>query len=165
MQTWTSFRDVASTLLERRRAQRGFPTLGDDADRALVAGLASLPADAGALARETGALLGAQVFARRYHDDTLPRGVALLSEAMAASGLGALDVDHAFHRAARVRFRPSRDLDRAPEPVRAAFVEGVLLGFFSSTYNCEAHAARVAPDLVELTLGEGRDVNRRGQPA
>lgn len=165
MQPWSSFREAESSLLAKRRAQRGSQTLGDDADRALVLALAALPPDAGAVARESGARLGADVYSRRYHEDTLTHGLAVLSQALQTSGLGALAVEGAFHRSARVRYDPAPALDAAAPGVRVAFLEGVLEGYLSHAFNCRAHVQAQEPTLLHLELGEGRDVNRRRREA
>jgi hypothetical protein len=147
-------------LLERRRAQRGFPTLGDEADERLVAALASLPADAAPAAREAGERIGAQVWSRRYHEDGLPGGISILSSALAASGVGALHVEHAFHRSARLRFESAPRLAQAESAVRGAFVAGALAGFLGEAYNCAADARALESDLLQVELGAGRDANR-----
>lgn len=164
MATWTTFQEAGSSLLERRRSQRGFPTLGDDADHALVHALAALPEDGRHLARETGARLGADVYSRRYHDDALAKGIEVLSQALASSGFGALSVEGAFLRSARVRFSPSAVLSIGVPAVRSAFLEGLLEGYLSQALKCDA-MARADPDDpdagIDLHLGAGRDVNQR----
>lgn len=151
-----------SALIARRRDQRGAPTLGDDADQALASMLSSLPADAAHEARATGKRVGEQVYARRFVEDTLPHAVSVLSNALAASGHGRLTLDHSFHRSARLRFHP---IDHDRSPALAAFVAGVLEGFFSQAFNCDARAKPAPEDAILLELGEGRNVNGRGVEA
>lgn len=160
MQPWSSYREAESSLLERRRAQRGAPTLGDEADRALVLALAALPADAQALARESGARLGADVYSHRYSEDPLSQGLALLAEGLHHSGVGDLRLEDTFHRSARVTYVPADALAPADPRVRSAFLEGLIAGFLSTAYNCEAHAQAVDATHLHVKLGEGRDVNR-----
>lgn len=158
----SSFRDAESMLLARRRAQRGFPTLGDEADRALLAALAALPVHASTTARDTGLRLGTHVYSRRYHEDTLAHGVATLSRALAESGVGALTMRSSFHRSAELAFEPHARVASAGAPVLAAFMEGILEGFLSTAFNCEATARAESVALLRIELGEGRDVNRLG---
>lgn len=158
----SSLRDAESMLLARRRAQRGFPTLGDEADRALLAALAALPAHASIAARGVGLRLGADVYSRRYHEDTLPHGVATLSRALVESGVGNLTLRSSFHRSAELGFEPHARVATADGPVLSAFMEGILEGFLSSAFNCEARARAESPQTLRIELGEGRDVNRKG---
>jgi hypothetical protein len=160
MKPWSSYREAESSLLERRRAQRGTPTLGDDVDRALMAALAALPSDARALARESGQRLGADVYSSRYAEETLTQGLALLAEGLHDSGVGDLHLEDAFHRTARVSYEPGPVLIPADPNVRSAFLEGVIAGFLSSAYNCDAHAHATDDSHLDVALGEGRDVNR-----
>lgn len=161
----SSFRDAESMLLERRRAQRGFPTLGDEADRALLAALAALPTHASATARGAGLRLGTHVYSRRYHEDTLASGVATLSRALAESGVGWLTLRDAFHRSASLAFEPHPRVAVADPPVLSAFMEGVLEGFLSTAFNCEATARAESLRSLRIELGQGRDVNQQGASA
>lgn len=161
MPLWTSLHAAEEALIARRRDQRGAPTFGDDADRALADELSLLPADAAELARASGRRVGARVYARRFVEDTLPHAVALLSHSLAASGFGSLALERAFHRSASISFQPAAS---GRTPVLDAFVAGVLEGFFSSAFNCEAHAKPHA-DAILLELGEGKDVNVKGARA
>lgn len=162
MPLWTGLDLAESALLELRRSQRGAPTLGDDADQQLLAALADLPHEAAREAHASGKRVGESVYARRFVEDTLPHAVTVLSQALCASGFGSLKLERSFHRSARIVFRSS---ERERTPALHAFVAGVLEGFFSSAFNCHARA-RAAPDaMIELELGDGKDVRRRGVAA
>lgn len=151
--------DAEAALLAHRRQQRGVHTFGDEADRALLAALAGLPGDATAAAREAGMRLGAGVYGRRYVETGLEGALDVLSTALHATGAGALRVESSFHRRADVRYEPGAALAAAPLAVRAAFVEGLLEGFLSDAFNCEAHARAAAGDRLAVELGAARDVN------
>jgi hypothetical protein len=157
-----SFEEAESALLERRRAQRGFLTLGDEADRALLAALAVLPPTSGSDARGTGQRLGREVYSRRFVEDTLPQGLAALSLALHESGVGSLCLGSTFHRSASVRFEPQTGLAGANVLVLSAFVEGVLEGFLSCALNCQARAWADSPLALHVELGAGREVSGRG---
>ena len=161
MPLWTGLDAAESALIARRRDQRGVPTFGDDADRALASALSSLPHEAAEAARASGRRIGAEVYARRFVEDTLPHAVSVLSHALEASGHGRLALEHSFHRSARIAFHPAAGGDSA---ARAAFVAGVLEGFFSRAFNCEACAEPTAGPIL-LELGEGKNVNRKGAAA
>lgn len=161
----STFRDAVSMLLERRRSQRGFPTLGDEADRALLAALTALPPHASGTARRAGVRLGTHVYSRRYHEDTLASGVATLSRALAESGVGWLTLRESFHRVADLGFEPHPRVAATDAPVLSAFMEGVLEGFLSTAFNCEAKARAEGPNALRIELGEGRDVNQQGAHA
>lgn len=158
-----SLRDAETALLERRRAQRGSHTLGDDADLALLAAIASLPSSAAADARASGRHLGEHVYSRRFLDDDLPGALATLSTATSASHAGTLDVEDAFHRAASVRFAvdAAGPLAKADPAIRAAYAAGLLEGYLGAAFNCKVQAAPEGASL-RVALGEGRDVNAVG---
>lgn len=162
--TLPSLREAETMLLERRRAQRGSHTLGDDADRALLAALAELPGSAADVARQSGRAVGEHVYSRTFVDDDLPGAVAALSAAIAASGAGALHVADSLHRTATVRFDPAPTLAQADPRVRRGYVAGVLEGYLGAAFNCQT-AVR-SPDHADelwVRLGEGRDVNARSR--
>lgn len=161
MSLWPGLHAAESALLARRRDQRGSPSFGDEADRALLDALAAIPRDGADAAHASGRRLGEGVYARRFVEDTLPHAVTVLSQSLSASGFGTLRLDHSFHRSARLTFHPA-DADH-PETLRA-FVAGVLEGFFSSAFNCDARAS-AAPEAILLELGDGRNVNRKGAAA
>lgn len=165
MESWQTLRIAASTLVEKRRKQRGCPTLGDDADRALLAALAALPPDGARAARESGAELGAHVYSRCAVEDTLARNVGALTRTLQDSGFGTLQLEASFHRTATLRFAPSSILESADAQVRDSFLEGIVEGFFSEALNCAARACANGGGAVAVELGDGRDVNRRGSAA
>lgn len=154
----SSFLDAESRLLARRLSQRGNPTLGDDADAALLAALAALPPSAHDVARASGLRIGRDVYSRRFFEDTLPGAVSVLSTALLSSGAGAFQLERAFHRTARLRFAPTSNLAQADPTIVESYLAGTLEGFFSAAFNCEAHAAP-SSDGYHLELGQGRDVN------
>lgn len=160
-----SLREAENALLEHRHAQRGSPTYGDAADRSLLEALAALPSNAERDARATGRRLGADVYSRRFVEDTLPRALATLSAALHDSGAGALHMESAFHRSAALRFDPAPPLAPAHPLVASAYLEGVLEGFLSTALNCDARATADAPHALRVELGAGRDVNARRQLA
>lgn len=153
-----SLRDAEAHLLERRRAQRGSHTLGDDADRAFLAALSALAPHAHPDARASGRRLGEHVYSRRFLDDDLPGAVGTLSRAIAESGVGALTVASAFHRSATVLFDAATPLAAAHPLVRRSYVAGVLEGYLASAFNCATEVADEGPAL-RVRLGDGRDVN------
>lgn len=165
MPTWTSFHHAESALLARRREQRGALTLGDDADRALALALAGLPAEARDAARASGERVGSDVFARSYHEDALPRALDLLSASLYRAGFGSLEIGSSFHRSARVRYHPAGAMAEADRAVREGFLEGILRGFLSHSYNCRVDATALGDGMLDVHLREGRDVNaaRRGR--
>lgn len=165
METWSSYREAESTLLTLRRTQRGAPTLGDEADRTLLLELAALPRAAETLARASGSRLGSDVYAWRYHEDSLTQGLAFLAEGLHRSGLGELRMEDAFHRTARVHYAPPPQLSPADPQVRSAFIEGLISGYLSQTYNCSASARALDCDILEIILGEGRDINHKERKA
>ena len=146
--------DAVARLLAHRRAQRGRPTPGDDADRAFLAAVRALapdPAVAAAL-RQGGEEAGRGVYAKAVVDEPLARALATLSAGLRASGLGELHVQNAFHRTATLRHD-------APFAAATPFVEGALRGFLAECYNCEAHVHAEGATL-DARLGAGRDVNK-----
>lgn len=153
--------DAEAVLLRRRREQRGHATLGDDADRALLAAIARLAPHEADLARAAGARLGEHVYSRRSYEDTLPASVAVLSTLLLESGAGRLRLESTFHRSARLAFDPVPPLVEAHEPVRAAFAAGVLEGFLAIAFNCAVRVEAPATHDLRVDLLEGRDVNRR----
>ena len=155
----STFREAESALLARRRSQRGSHTLGDDADRALLAALLALPAGAAPAARDAGRRLGEDVYSRRFHEDTLPGAIGTLSSALDRSGVGSLRLASSFHRTALVAYDPAPALARAAPDVTTAFVEGVVEGFLAVGFNCQAHARPEGTHALRVQLGEGRDVN------
>lgn len=163
MQPWPELRASEATLLDRRRTQRGALTLGDEADVAYHRALATLPPEAAQDARASGVTLGVHVYSRRFFEDTLHGGAATLSASLLQSGAGALRLEHAFHRSARIRFEPMGALADARPPVRAAFAEGVLEGFFGVAFNCAVIVTEDAEGVFHVELGEGRDVNRKAR--
>lgn len=165
-----SLREAEAMLLERRRAQRGSHTPGDDPERAYLAALALLPAAGAQDARASGRRLGEHVYSRRYVDADLPGAIAALSASLAASGAGSFLLAESFHRSATVRFVPGALLGPTDAHVRQGFAAGVLEGFLSAAFNCEAHVDAShggSADEVRVRLGEGRNVNgkRRGVSA
>lgn len=166
---WARFQDASESLLSRRRSQRGSFTFGDPWDEAFVDALGHLaPAAApGADARveEAGERLGRHVFARRMFEDSYAGAIVTLSASLVASGLGALQLVEVFHRTARLAYAPSPRSGACHAEVSDALVAGLLRGFASEAFNCEASATRTAPREFVLVLGEGRDVNRRARPA
>jgi len=164
MPPWSSLLQAESSLVARRRHQRAAPTFGDDADQALLAALSGLPPEAEEAARASGRRLGADVYARRFVEDTLPHAVTVLSGSLESSGLGALSLRLYFHRSARIAFAPAIGMAGAHRVVADGFVAGALEGFFSAAFNCDAQA-RAMPDAIELELGDGRDVNSKGAAA
>lgn len=157
--------DAEALLLRRRREQRGQATLGDAEDRALLAALAALPADAAPRARETGAHVGEHVYSRRFYEDTLPGSVAVLSTLLLESGAGTLRLESTFHRSARLVFQPTGALRDAPDAVSAAYAAGILEGFLAAAFNCRVQVAAASAEDLRVQLLEGRDVNHRGAPA
>lgn len=161
-----SLREAERSLLERRRTQTGSHTLGDDADRALLAVLATLPASSWHEARASGRRLGEHVYSRRFLDDDLQGAVAILSHAVDASGMGALRLAEAFHRSATLLFEPGASLAPAHPSVREAFIAGVLEGYLATAFNCDTIVVG-REDELRVHLGAGRDVNalsRRDEP-
>lgn len=161
MLSWPELEAATAALLARRRTQRGALTLGDDADASLQDVLAQLPTAAAEAVRASGSRLGVEVYSRRFFEDTLHGGIATLSATLLETGAGALRLEHAFHRTARVRFEPLGPLADADPTVRAAFVEGVVEGFFGVAFNCASRVHHDEEGLMLLELGEGRDVNLR----
>lgn len=160
-----SLREAESSLLARRRAQRGTPTLGDDADHALLRALAGLSSGTERVAHEVGLRVGRDVYARRFFEDTLPGAIVVLSTSLFASGAGTITLESSFHRSARLHFTPAHALAGADRAIVLAFVAGTVEGFFGAAFNCEAQAHATDEGLLALELGEGRDVNRKGAAA
>lgn len=163
------FAQAAEALLARRRQQRAGPTWGDDADARLATALASLrlaPAELH-LARATldaaGARLGAEVYARRFYEDSVQGAIVTLSATFHAGHLGTLECEDAFHRAARVAYHPAATLQGAPDALDP-FVAGALRGYLAECLNCRVDVGVPGPHRFDVRLGEGRDVNRRAQP-
>lgn len=149
----------------RRRDQRGAHTYGDDADAALVQALVHVeraapgdPARSAAL-RTAGADLGRHVYARRMFEDSFRGAFIVLSSSMAASGIGSLEVEDAFHREATVRLRAQPQLDGGV--ATCAFVLGILEGFLGEAFNCDARAEAASQSSYRVQLLDGRDANRR----
>lgn len=159
---WERFHAAHGALLARRRAQGGAPTLGDEHDGALLAALALLPPDAAPRARACGEALGAEVYARPFFEDLLPGAIGLLSASLARSGVGPVRLAEHFHRSALVEHAPAQAAARTHPEVRAALIEGILVGFLGSAFNCRAAATAAAPERYRVELLEGRDVNRPG---
>lgn len=156
-------RGAREALVARRRAQRGQWTFGDEADHAFLAAVRALAADDVAAlheARASGAELGLNVFSRRFAEDNVPGAIAILSASLLESGWGALRLEETFHRSARIAYDPSPETASAPPAARNALVEGVLEGFLSAAFNCQARARTHADSRFDVELLEGRDVNR-----
>lgn len=164
---WGRFEAACDRLLEKRRSQRGMYTLGDDHDAQLAAALAEVAippgADSSSLV-EAGQRLGRHVFARRMFEDSYAGAVIMLSTALMACGIGTLRIEQVFHRTARLAYERAPTF--APRDPRAAdeFLAGVLSGFMSEAFNCEATALAEDVHRFELVLGAGRDVNRGRSP-
>ena len=145
--------DAVAALLAHRRAQRGSPTPGDEADRAFVVFLRALALDDATVQalRLGGEEAGRGVYAKRVVDEPLARALDRLGEGLRASGLGDVEVLDAFHRTALLR-------REAAVPAAAPFIEGAVRGFLAECFNCEVDV-RADGDRIEASLGAGRDVN------
>lgn len=164
---WLDLVGASSRLLERRRSQRGAHTPGDAFDEAVVEALARVrlaPAGAAPRASDVEALglsLGRDVYARRMFEDSFPAAFATLSTTLMASGLGTLHLEDAFHRTASARFLPLPGRGFADEGALTAYLTGALKGFLGDAFNCDVRVSAGEGLAFEVSLGEGRDVNRR----
>ena len=151
-------RDAVARLLAHRRAQRGRPTPGDEADQSFLIFLRALTLDADTVhaLRQGGEEAGRGVYAKGFVDEPLPRALDQLAQGLRASGLAELRVLDAFHRSARLHHAPL-------VPAAAPFVEGAVRGYLSECFNC-AVDVRADGDRLEAALGAGRDVNGRRSP-
>lgn len=152
----TGVHDAIARLLDHRRAQRGRPTPGDDADRAFVMTLRALQLDDATVRAlmEGGEQAGRAVYAKAFVDEPLSHALGTLSKGLSASGLGHLHVEDAFHRSAVLRH------DAAGVPAALPFVQGAVRGYLAECFNCDVHV-RADGDRIEAALGAGRDVNGR----
>ena len=159
-----SFLAAARAVLDARRAQRGEPRFGDDADGRLLQALVAMPDDgASALAaRTTGCALGREVFARRVFEDSMPGCIVVLSIHLTQSGWGKLHLLEHFHRSATARFEPEPALASASNGPLRELIAGIVEGTFAEAFNCRAEARALDGFRVEVMLLEGRDVNHGG---
>lgn len=164
---WRELRDAAYVLIATRSQQTGRPTLGDQADQRLVRRLQALdPAEDGqgyitAALWDLGEDLGRHVYSKPILEDDLEAALHDLGKATQASGLGALDLEQRFHRTATVRYEPPGD--QAPSQGFYAYVSGVVVGALSQAFNCEVWLKESGELELEVTLGNGRDVNSEAE--
>ncbi len=164
---WRELRDAAFILIATRARQTGTPTLGDQADQRLVKRLMALdpPGDAdgymAAALWDLGEDLGRHVYSKPILEDDFETAIHGLSEALAASGLGRLTLEHLFHRTAEVGYHPPKDQD--PSRGFYAYVYGSTVGALSQAFNCEVRLKETGSFELEIVLGTGRDVNREAE--
>jgi hypothetical protein len=112
-------------------------------------------------AEARGEAAGRRTYARGIVDDSFPDALARLAEALARDGVGALVVEDAYHREARLRFEPAAaDAQRGE---LASYVGGVLRGFLRESFNCDP-VVEAEGLSFRVRLGAGRDVNRKARP-
>lgn len=152
-------RAAAASLLAARRAQTGRHTHGDEADKAFVATLSTLPLveekTRSALV-DAGSTLGRAVFAKAFLDAPLAAALADLALFTQATGLGRIHVDDTFHRTALLRLE-------AATPAAVHVLEGAISGFLAECFNCNAIVTPLPDGRFHASLAEGRDVNREAR--
>lgn len=161
--TWQAFKDAVYRVLAEPRA----PSCGaawPDTLGILGARLAALrpvsvePALQGAL-YDKAYDVGRLVCAKRVMGDDLTAAVENFSRFLGASGLGTLELTARFHRAATLRVLTAEHATPCDPALRDTFLAGALHGLLEEAFNCRVQLFREPPDLLDVHLAEGRDVN------
>ncbi len=108
---------------------------------------------------ELGADVGRHVYAKLIVEDSLPDAVSILSDRLELAGLAGIQLERAFHRTARIRYRPKADGELADPRVLEAYLGGVVHGTLSEAMNCTVEIEPLDGHRFSVCLGNGRDVN------